>query len=93
MRKKIVAVAFFMVSTGCNAYAASTTSQLQSSAGVISSSVTSSVFSEQSKQNTKLMLQLKIDALRARLGGISDIEVKMQLEKELKQLQQQRQSI
>lgn len=94
MKKIIIITSFCFFSFHCFAATNSPTSQLQSSAGAVSSnSISANVSSEQARQNSKLSVQLKIDALRAKLGGVTDIETKIQLENELKLLQEQRQKL
>lgn len=93
MNKIIIITSLCLTSFHCAAATSTLASKLQSSAAAVSSSISANVSSDQAKQNSKLSLQLKIDALRAKMGSSADIETKMQLEKEIKQLQEQRQNI
>lgn len=90
---KVFVCSLFLLPGLCWADTSALASQLQNSASATSRAISSNVESSQAKQNAKLSIQLKIDALGARLGSVNDIEDKIQLEKQLKQLQQQKQSL
>ena len=69
------------------------TALLEQKSNAVRSKIISEVGSEQIRQQNKLSIQLKIDSLRAKIGGEADLAKKMELEKQLKQLQQQKNNL
>ena len=91
--KHILCALFVFVSTSALADVEQHLAELEQKSNAVRTKIINEVSSEQIRQQNKLAIQMKIDKLRAQIGGESDLQKKVEMEEQLKNLQSQKNSL
>ncbi len=91
--KHILWVLFVFVSSSAFADVEQHIAELEQKSNAVQKKIINEVSSEQIRQQNKLAIQMKIDKLRAKIGGESDLHKKIEMQEQLKNLQSQKNSL
>lgn len=91
--KHILCALFVFVSSCAFADVEQHLAELEQKSNAVRTKIINEVSSEQIRRQNKLALQMKIDKLRAQIGGESDLQKKAEMEEQLKNLQFQKNSL
>lgn len=85
--KYILCALFVFVSSSAFADVEKHIAELEQKSNAVKTKIINEVSSEQIRQQNKLAIQMEIDKLRAKIGGESDLQKKIEMQEQLKSLQ------